>query len=172
MRGPDCAKKQRELTHEPFFTGSSRGLPKTCFHIFISPPLEPTVMKPESATILEEFLRHSDTMTSEIEQDAEEMLGVVPFIFRTLKERPHLFVLSALADFLACRPESLDAKTAELVAMTAAAASNAPDCLRVHIAAARKEGASREEIRDCLVIASVIGKTAVQARSLRISPLF
>lgn len=87
-------------------------------------------MKPESATILEEFLRHSNTMTGEIEQDAEAMLGVVPFIFRTLKKRPDLFVLSALADYLACRPESLDAKTAELVAMTAAAAANAPYCLQ------------------------------------------
>jgi AhpD family alkylhydroperoxidase len=137
-------------------------------HTFIIPPLEPTAMKPESAMILEEFLRHSDTLTREIEQDAEEMLGVVPFIFRTLKERSDLFVLSALGDYLACRPGSLDAKTAELVAMTAAAAANAPDCLRVHIAAARKEGASREQIRDCLIIASVIGKTTVLARSLRI----
>jgi AhpD family alkylhydroperoxidase len=125
-------------------------------------------MKPESATILEEFLRHSSTLTDEIEQDVAEMLGVVPFIFRTLKERPDLFVLSALGDYLACRPGSLDAKTAELVSITAAAAANAPDCLKVHIAAARKEGVSREEIRDCLIIASVIGKTAVLARSLRI----
>jgi len=125
-------------------------------------------MRPESLNILEEFQRRSNTLIDEIEQDAEEMLGAIPFIFRTLKERPDLFVLSALADFLACRPESLDAKTAELVALTAAAAANAPDCLRVHIAAARKEGASREEIRDCLIIASLIGKTAIQARSLRI----
>lgn len=96
------------------------------------------------------------------------MLGVVPFIFSTLKERPDLFVLSSLADYRACRPESLDPKTAELVALTAAAAANAPDCLRVHMSAARMEGASRQEIRDCLIIASVIAKTGVLARSFRI----
>lgn len=125
-------------------------------------------MNAEPATILQEFLSHSQELTSEIERDTKEMIGVVPFIFQTLKERPDLFVLSALADLYACRPGSLDAKTAELVALTAAAASNAPDCLRVHISAAHQEGASREEIRDCLIIASVIGKTGVLARSLRI----
>lgn len=125
-------------------------------------------MNPDTAEIIEEFLSHSRVLTSEIERDTEEMLGVTPFIFDTLKERPDLFVLSALGDYYACRPDSLDAKTAELIALTAAAASNAPDCLRVHIAAAGKEGASRDEIRDCLIIASVIGKSGVLARSLRI----
>lgn len=144
------------------------GTLQTHFHTFISDPSEPTLMNAESATIVQEFLSHSRELTSEIERDTEAMIGVVPFIFQTLKERPDLFVLSALADLHACRPESLDAKTAELVALTAAAASNAPDCLGVHISAAHQEGASREEIRDCIIIASVIGKTGVLARSLRI----
>ncbi len=96
------------------------------------------------------------------------MYGEAPFRFATLRERPDLFVLSALADYLACRPESLDPKTAELIAMTAAAAANAPDCLRIHMLAARNEGASREAIRDCLIIASVIRQASVQGRSFRI----
>lgn len=125
-------------------------------------------MKPDSAAIMREFLSHSGDLADDIERETEEILGTIPFIFRTLKERPDLFVLSGFADFLACRPESLDPKTAELVALTAAAACNAPDCLKVHISAARTEGASHDEIRDCLIIASVIGKTSVLARSLRI----
>jgi 4-carboxymuconolactone decarboxylase len=125
-------------------------------------------MKPESETILEGFFGRSQQLASEIEQDAAEMYGDVPFRFATLRERPDLFVLSALADYLACRPESLDPKTAELIAMTAAAAANAPDCLRIHMRAAQKEGASRHEIRDCLIIASVISQAGVQGRSFRI----
>jgi len=124
-------------------------------------------MKPDTEAILREFLSHSGELADESDRDTEELLGIIPFIFRTLKERPDLFVLSGFADFFACRPDSLDAKTAELVALTAAAACNAPDCLKVHISTARKEGASHEEIRDCLIIASVIGKTGVLARSLR-----
>jgi len=125
-------------------------------------------MKPESETKLEGFLGRSQQLASEIEQDAAEMYGDVPFRFATLRERPDLFVLSALADYLACRPESLDPKTAELIAMTAAAAANAPDCLRIHMRAAQKEGASRQAIRDCLIIASVISQAGVQGRSFRI----
>ena len=125
-------------------------------------------MKPESETILEGFLGRSRQLASDIEQDAAEMYGEAPFRFATLRERPDLFVLSALADYLACRPESLDPKTAELIAMTAAAAANAPDCLRIHMLAARNEGASREAIRDCLIIASVIRQASVQGRSFRI----
>ncbi len=125
-------------------------------------------MKPESETILAGLFGRSRELAGEIEQDAAAMYGGVPYRFTTLKERPDLFVLSALADYLALRPESLDAKTAELIAMTAAAAANAPDCLRIHMLAARNEGASRQAIRDCLIIASMIRQASVQGRSFRI----
>jgi len=125
-------------------------------------------MKPESETILAGLFGRSRELAGEIEQDAAAMYGGVPYRFRTLKERPDLFVLSALADYLACRPESLDPKTAELIALTAAAAANAPDCLRLHMRAAQKEGASRQAIRDCLIIASVIRQASAQARAFRI----
>jgi AhpD family alkylhydroperoxidase len=125
-------------------------------------------MKPESETILAGLFGHSQQLAGEIEQDAAAMYGGVPYRFSTLKERPDLFVLSTLADYLTLRPASLDAKTAELIAMTAAAAANAPDCLRIHMRAAQKEGASRQTIRDCLIIASVIRQASVQARSFRV----
>lgn len=124
-------------------------------------------MKPESETILAGLFGRSRELVGEIEQDTAAMYGSVPYRFTTLKERPDLFVLSALADYLALRPESLDPKTAELIAMTAAAAANAPDCLRLHMRAAEREGASRPEIRDSLIIASVIRQASVQARSFR-----
>lgn len=52
--------------------------------------------------------------------------------------------------------------------MTAAAAAIAPDCPRLHMRASQKEGASRQAIRDCLIIASVIRRASVQSRSFRI----
>ena len=85
-------------------------------------------MKPESETILGGFLGRSPQLAAEIEQDAAEIYGAVPYRFTVLKERPDLFVLSALADYLACRPESLDPRTAELIAMTAAAAAISRCC--------------------------------------------
>jgi AhpD family alkylhydroperoxidase len=125
-------------------------------------------MKPESETILAGLFGRSEQLAGEIEEDAVAMYESVPYRFATLKERPDLFVLSTLADYLACRPESLDPRTAELIAMTAAAAANAPECLRIHMHAAQKEGASRQAIRDCLIIASVIRQASVQARSFRV----
>jgi AhpD family alkylhydroperoxidase len=106
-------------------------------------------MTPESGTVLDGFFRHSRQLAVEIEQDAVALYVDAPYRFAALKELPDLFVLPALADYLACRPESLDPMTAEPVVLTAAAAASAPDCLRVHMAAARREGTSRQAIRDC-----------------------
>jgi alkylhydroperoxidase/carboxymuconolactone decarboxylase family protein YurZ len=125
-------------------------------------------MKPESETILASLFGRSLILAGEIEQDAAAMYGGIPYRFTTLKERPDLFVLSALAAYLALRPVSLDPKTTELIAMTAVAAANAPDCLRLQMLAAQKKGATCPEIRDCLIIASVIRQASVQARSFRI----
>jgi len=99
--------------------------------------------------------------------DVEEMLGIVPFIFSILRDRPESFALSTLADYRISRPDSLDPKTAELIAVAAAAGAGADSCLKVHIGAALKEGASRDEILDVLLIAAMIGKTRILASSLR-----
>lgn len=123
-------------------------------------------MKPENEQIVKSFLAHADDLSDDITDDVE-MLGVVPFIFSILRDRPESFALSTLADYRISRPASLDAKTAELIAVAAAAGAGAESCLKVHIGAALKEGASRDEVLDVLLIAAMIGKTRVLASSLR-----
>lgn len=124
-------------------------------------------MKPENEQLVNDFLAHADDLGDDIVEDVEKMLGVVPFIFSILRERPETFALSAVADYRISRPESLDPKTAELIAVAAAAGAGADSCLKVHMGAALKEGASRDEILDVLQIAAMIGKTRVFASSLR-----
>ncbi|ABN57488.1 MULTISPECIES: carboxymuconolactone decarboxylase family protein [Methanoculleus] len=124
-------------------------------------------MKPENEKLIDDFLAHADDLGDEIVTDVEKMLGVVPFIFPILRDRPESFALSTLADYRFSRPDSLDPKTAELIAVAAAAGAGADSCLKVHIGAALKEGASRDEILDVLLIAAMIGKTRVLASSLR-----
>ncbi|MDD3932590.1 carboxymuconolactone decarboxylase family protein [Methanoculleus sp. UBA303] len=124
-------------------------------------------MKPENEQLINDFLTHADDLGDEITEDVREMLGVVPFIFTLLRDRPDIFALSAIADYRISRPGSLDAKTAELIAIAAAAGAGADNCLKVHMGAALKEGASRDEILDALLIAAMIGKTKVLASSLR-----
>jgi len=125
-------------------------------------------MRPEIKTKIQDLLAHSDEITEEIETMAEDMLGTVPFILSILSERPESFVFSTLGDFYTGRPKSMDVRTAELVTIAAAAALKSEACLKVHIAAAMKAGVTRDEILDTILIAALMGKTALLAPSLRV----
>jgi len=124
-------------------------------------------MKPENQKTIDEFLSRAEEMGDDIIAQTEEWLGVVPFIFTLMRERPEAFALSVLGDYHTARPASLDPKTAELVAIAAAAGAGADNCVRVHIGTALKEGATRDEILDTILIAGIIGKTRVLAPALR-----
>ncbi|HDR73926.1 MAG TPA: carboxymuconolactone decarboxylase family protein [Methanoculleus sp.] len=124
-------------------------------------------MNEETRDCVAEFLRHADEIGDGFIEDIGEMLGMVPFIFTKMRERPRAFALTALGDAMTARPESLDEKTAELICIAAAAASCSDQCLKVHIGAAKIAGATDDEILDTILIASLIGKTKILARSLR-----
>jgi len=124
-------------------------------------------MKPENKDLIKALLENSDSRQEDIYDDIEQMLGTVPFILRVMARRPEFMIFSALKDFYALRPKSLDPKTAELLAVAAAASAGADKCLKVHMAAAAREGASEDEILDALFIAANIGQTKVLASALR-----
>ena len=124
-------------------------------------------MKEENKDLIKALLEHSDSLQEDIFNEAEEMLGTVPFILRVMARRPEFMIFSALKDFNALRPKSLDAKTAELLAIAAAASAGADKCLKVHMSAASRAGASEDEILDAVFIASIIGQTKVLASALR-----
>ena len=124
-------------------------------------------MKEATFDHVEEFLLHAEEIGDDIIDDVEDMLGVVPFIFKKMRERPRAFALTALGDYMISRPESLDEKTAELIFVAAAAASGSEQCVRVHIGAAKMAGATHDEILDTIFIASLMGKTKILAQSLR-----
>ena len=124
-------------------------------------------MKDTTEKIVNAYLANADAISDDIMEDTEEMLGTMPFIFPVLRERAETFALSALADYRTCRPENLPPKIAELVAIAAAAGAGADNCLKVHIRAAQKVGATRDEIFDTILISATIGKTKILASSLR-----
>lgn len=124
-------------------------------------------MKSENKALIKALLDQSESLEEDIYADCEEMLGTVPFILRVMARRPEFMIFSALKDFYALRPKSFDAKTAELLAVAAAAASGADKCLKVHMAAASRAGASQDEILDAVFIAAIIGQTKVLASALR-----
>jgi len=124
-------------------------------------------MKTENKKAIEEFLSHSEDIGDDLLDLYGETFGVVPFIFRVMRERPESFALSSVADYKTFRPSSLDAKTAELITVAAAVGANASNCLKLHINTAVKEGATQEEILDTILLACLIGKTKLLASSLR-----
>ncbi len=124
-------------------------------------------MREENKKLIKDLLDHSGSLAEDIFDDSEEMLGRVPFILNVMARRPAFMIFSSLKDFYALRPKSLDAKTAELLAVAAAASAGADKCLQVHMDAAELAGASKDEILDAILIAAIIGQTKVLASSLR-----
>ncbi len=124
-------------------------------------------MNIENQKACDDFLSNADAISDDILAETNEMLGTMPFILPVLRERSEYFALSSLADEMVCRPKHLSPKTAELVALAAAAGTGAEFCMKVHIGAAAKEGASRDEIYDTILIAALVGKTRVLAPALR-----
>ena len=103
-------------------------------------------MKPENKDLIKALLEHADSLQEDILDETEQMLGTVPFILQVMARRPEFMIFSALKDFYALRPKSLDPKTAELLAIAAAASTGADRCLKVHMSAASARG--RERGRD------------------------
>jgi AhpD family alkylhydroperoxidase len=124
-------------------------------------------MKDENRKVVEELLSRADAISDNILEDTQKMLGSMPFILPVLRERPEYFALSSLADEMICRPAHLSPKIVELVSLAAAASAGAEYCINVHIRAAVKEGATRDEIYDTIMIAALIGKTRVLGPALR-----
>ncbi|MCB2048981.1 MAG: carboxymuconolactone decarboxylase family protein [Novosphingobium sp.] len=57
----------------------------------------------------------------------------------------------------ALEPGALDAKTKELMAVAISVAVRCDPCVTYHVAAARKQGASREEISETMALAIYMG---------------
>lgn len=124
-------------------------------------------MKEENKKLIQALLANRDSIQEDIYKDSEEMLGTVPFILKVMARRPEFMIFSSLKDFFALRPKSIDPKTAELLAIAAAASARANKCLKVHMNAALRAGASEDEILDAIFIAAIIGQTNVLASALR-----
>ena len=65
------------------------------------------------------------------------------------------------------KPRFIEPKTAELVAVSAAAVLRCKPCLNLHMEEALKRGASLDEIFEVIFIAGLISKASILADSLR-----
>lgn len=109
-----------------------------------------------------------ETLTEALVESLVEQHGSLGFILNVLKERPrnfNPFILKGMSIYK--EPSSLDRKTAELVAIGAAAALRCEHCLEAHMGRARVEGASLAEIMDSLLIAGAIADSSTLSVAFR-----
>jgi AhpD family alkylhydroperoxidase len=109
-----------------------------------------------------------DKLTAALVESLTEQNGSLGFILNILKERPrnfNPFILKGMAIYK--EPQSLDRKTAELVAIGAAAALRCEHCLEAHMHRARTEGASLDQIMDAILIAGAIADSSTLSIAFR-----
>lgn len=94
--------------------------------------------------------------------------GELGFLLKVLKERPRTFNPYLLKGMTVYRePKALDRKTAELAAVSAAAALHCEHCLEAHMARAVAEGASLDEIMDTILVAGAIAESSLLSVAFR-----
>jgi AhpD family alkylhydroperoxidase len=94
--------------------------------------------------------------------------GDFGFLLKVLKERPRTFNPYLLKGMTVYKePKALDRKTAELVAVSAAAALHCEHCLEAHMARAIAEGATLDEIMDTLLVAGSISESSMLSVAFR-----
>jgi AhpD family alkylhydroperoxidase len=107
-------------------------------------------------------------LTEALVESLIEQNGSLGFILSVLKERPrnfNPFILKGMSIYK--EPQALDRKTAELVAIGAAAALRCEHCLESHMSRAIAEGASLDEIMDTLLIAGAIADSSTLSVAFR-----
>jgi AhpD family alkylhydroperoxidase len=109
-----------------------------------------------------------EKLTEALVEALIEQNGSLGYILNVLKERPrnfNPFILRGMNVYK--EPHALDRKTAELVAVGAAAALRCEHCLEAHMHRASSEGASLDEIMDALLIAGAIADSSTLSVAFR-----
>lgn len=99
---------------------------------------------------------HADDSSAAAYKDIEATLGQVPTMFKVF---PEIGIAGAWAEFksMQLNPDSkLDGKTKELLGLAVSAQIPCQYCVYFHTAAAKLNGATDEEIREAVAMASIV----------------
>jgi AhpD family alkylhydroperoxidase len=89
-------------------------------------------------------------------------------VAEVLSQRPDIYIAySDYSDASLNRPMHLDRKTAELAAVAAGSALASQHCLSIHLEAAVKAGADKDEVLEAILIGSFMALTRSQSVALR-----
>ncbi|RJQ49179.1 MAG: carboxymuconolactone decarboxylase family protein [Nitrospiraceae bacterium] len=113
-------------------------------------------------------LMKSNDLAESLSAMIEKNRGELGFLLSILKKRPSTFnpyVLKGMSIY--SEPAALDKKTAELVAVGAAAALRCEHCIQAHVNRAASEGAGPDEILDAILIAGAISESSTLSVAFR-----
>ncbi len=127
-------------------------------------------IKSEKRKDKQSLIRETKALLSkaELAEALADMQGELGFLLKVLKERPrnfNPFLFKGMAIYK--EPSTLDRKTAELVAVGAAAALRCDHCLEAHMKRAMDEGATLNEVMDALLVAGAISESSTLSVAFR-----
>jgi AhpD family alkylhydroperoxidase len=117
---------------------------------------------------LDSLIQHDEQAAETVLEYLRERDGGVGLLLRVLSRRPEQLVPHVVQGVHTYEaPRAIDPKTAELAAVSAAAALMCEHCLDSHMRSALGHGASMDEIYDVLLVAGSIAKTSTLSVAFR-----
>jgi len=117
---------------------------------------------------IKSLMKQDPEKAAEIILDEVKQDGPVPYLYKALaKRRPDLLLTTVEQGKAIHQPRFISSKTAQLVAVSAAAALRCKPCLKLHIEEALRDGSSPDEVFEAIFIAGLISKASTLADSLR-----
>ena len=114
------------------------------------------------------LIEDEDAVADQLVDLLQRRDGQLGLLLRVLRRRPEMFVPHVMQGArLYSAPKAIDPKTAELAAIAAAAALMCEHCLEAHMKAARRKGATLEEIFDVLLVAGAVAESSTLSDAFR-----
>lgn len=113
---------------------------------------------------------HADDGSAAVYKDIEATLGQVPVMFKAF---PAVGIAGAWTEFksLQLNPDTaLDGKTKELLGLAVSSQIPCQYCVYFHTAAAKLNGATDEEIREAVAMASIVRHWSTVLNGLQVDP--
>jgi AhpD family alkylhydroperoxidase len=122
------------------------------------------VRRAERAAAIDDRQRGGDDMLIDTHDYTPKLLKAIGELGQ---EAPALLEGYKALDGAAAKGGALDAKTRELISLAVAVTTRCDGCIAVHTAAAKKAGASREELAEALSVAVAMNAGAALVYSAR-----
>ncbi|GAB7015336.1 carboxymuconolactone decarboxylase family protein [Methanogenium cariaci] len=119
-------------------------------------------------TLQEILKRGTETASKDWLEGIEEEYGSVPLIYQKMSKKPEVLLSHLMFKDAIFETSSIDPKMIELISIAVGAALKCNHCVKYHMSAALRKGATKDEILEVVLIAGSIAQAAVLADAYRV----